>query len=251
MAAVHGLESFPASLRAAVFGASGGIGKALCDLLANCAQIKQLYLFSRSGTGLNAPHIEDMRFDLTDEASIASAAEFCSRDGPLHLVIVTTGILHAGVALQPEKTWRSLDAQAMAHLFAINCIGPALIAKHFLSLLATSDKAVFAALSARVGSIEDNRLGGWHGYRASKAALHQVIRTCAIELARRAPKAFCVALHPGTVDTRLSQPFQANVPAAKLFSPTTAAVHMLDVIDRLPAGGSGQAFAWDGSRIPF
>jgi NAD(P)-dependent dehydrogenase (short-subunit alcohol dehydrogenase family) len=153
--------------------------------------------------------------------------------------------------LQPEKTWRSLSAQSLALSFATNAIGPALIAKYFLELLATREKAVFAALSARVGSIEDNRLGGWHAYRASKAALNMLIRTCAIELARRNPQALCIALHPGTVDTALSRPFQARVPVEKLFAPRYAAQALLGVIDSLDGAQSGNAFAWDGRRIPF
>ena len=139
----------------------------------------------------------------------------------------------------------------MAQSFAVNAIGPALLAKHFLGGLATGDKAVFAALSARVGSIEDNRLGGWYSYRATKAALHMLVRTCAIELARRNPTALCVALHPGTVDTALSRPFQSSVPDGRLFKPRQAAEHLLHVIDSLDASASGRAFAWDGQSLPF
>jgi NAD(P)-dependent dehydrogenase (short-subunit alcohol dehydrogenase family) len=245
------LESFPTRLRAAVFGASGAIGGALCESLARSPRVGRIHAFSRSGVAPTAPVIDAAPFDLTDEASIAAAAERCRREGPLHIVIVATGVLHAGAELQPEKTWRSLDATALARSYAINCIGPALVAKHFLGLLASGEKAVFAALSARVGSIEDNRLGGWHGYRASKAALHQMLRTCAIELARRAPSAYCIALHPGTVDSALSRPFQANVAPQKLFHPAYSATRLLGVIDGLAPGASGQAFAWDGSRIPF
>jgi NAD(P)-dependent dehydrogenase (short-subunit alcohol dehydrogenase family) len=159
-------------------------------------------------------------------------------------------VLHSS-ALQPEKTWRNLSASALLESYAVNTVGPALIAKHFLELLARNEKAVFAALSARVGSIEDNRLGGWHSYRAAKAGLHQIVRTCAIELTRRNPTAICVALHPGTVDTALSRPFQANIAANRLFTPAVAVNHMLGVIDGLSAASTGQAIAWDGKRIPF
>lgn len=127
---------------------------------------------------------------------------------------------------------------------------PALVAKHFLPLLARDRKSVFAALSARVGSISDNQLGGWHAYRASKAALNMLLRTFAIELARRNPRAVCVGLHPGTVDTGLSAPFQANVPEGKLFTPDFAAARLLEVVDRLKPDDSGHVFAWDGQLIP-
>jgi NAD(P)-dependent dehydrogenase (short-subunit alcohol dehydrogenase family) len=190
-------------------------------------------------------------FDLRDEASIAAAAARCGADGPLHLVFVATGVLHDGAGLQPEKSWRALTAQSLAQSFAVNAIGPALLAKHFLEGLATGEKAVFAALSARVGSIEDNRLGGWHSYRAAKAALHMLVRTFAIELARRNPTALCIALHPGTVDTALSRPFQSGVPDGRLFTPRHAAECLLQVIDTLDASASGNAFAWDGQRLPF
>ena len=138
----------------------------------------------------------------------------------------------------------------MQRSFAVNAIGPALAAKHFLPLLAEDRKSVFAALSARVGSISDNSLGGWHAYRASKAALNMILRNLAIELARRHDKAICVGLHPGTVDTGLSSPFQGSVPPGRLFSPAEAAGHLLKVVDGLSPADSGGHFAWDGRRIP-
>ena len=134
--------------------------------------------------------------------------------------------------------------------FAVNAIGPALVAKHVLPLLPRQGKSVFAALSARVGSISDNRLGGWYGYRASKAALNQLIRTLAIELARQRKDAVCVALHPGTVDSALSRPFQGGVSENKLFAPAFAAERLLSVIDEIDASASGQLLAWDGQVIP-
>jgi len=138
----------------------------------------------------------------------------------------------------------------MERSYRINAIGPALVAKHFLPLLTRERKAMFAALSARVGSIEDNQLGGWHAYRASKAALNMLLKTLSIELARQNPTAICVGLHPGTVDTRLSGPFQRGVPEGKLFSPQKSARHLLNVLDTLSPEQSGQIFAWDGQRIP-
>jgi NAD(P)-dependent dehydrogenase (short-subunit alcohol dehydrogenase family) len=173
------------------------------------------------------------------------------RDGaPLRLVIVATGLLHAA-DYQPEKTFRSLDPELLARSFRVNAIGPAMIAKHMLPLLPKRGKSIFAVISARVGSIEDNRLGGWYGYRASKAALNQLTRTLAVELRRQKPEAICVALHPGTVDTALSQPFQGGVEGGKLFTPAYAAERMLSVLNDLSAADSGGFFAWDGQPIPF
>jgi NAD(P)-dependent dehydrogenase (short-subunit alcohol dehydrogenase family) len=243
--------SFPSGMRAAVFGAGGGIGSAVVELLASSARVAKVYAFTRASAAPIHRSVESARFDLHDEASIAAAAHRCKAEGPLHLVFVATGCLHAGTDLQPEKSWRSLSAPSLALSFAINAIGPALIAKHFLESLENGERAVFAALSARVGSIEDNRIGGWHAYRASKAALHMLVRTCAVELARRNPTALCIALHPGTVDTALSKPYQARVSEGRLFTPRYAAESLLRVIDSLEASDSGNAFAWDGQRLPF
>lgn len=171
--------------------------------------------------------------------------------GGVHLVIVATGILHDGETVQPEKTWRALNATSLEKAFRINTVGPALVAKHFLPLLARRRKSAFAVLSARVGSISDNRLGGWYAYRSSKAALNMLVRTLDIELKRSNPDALCVALHPGTVDSRLSRPFQANVPEGKLFSPDVAARHLLSVLDGLAPEQSGKLFAWNGGEVPF
>ena len=161
------------------------------------------------------------------------------------------GILHRGDALQPEKRLRDIDAAAMAEVLRVNTIGPATVARHFLPLMRRDTKSVFAAISARVGSIGDNRLGGWASYRASKAALNMLIKTFSIEHARTHPEGLCVALHPGTVDTDLSRPFQARVPQGKLFTPDDSAEKMLRVLDGLGAGDSGGVFAWDGSRIEY
>ena len=237
------LASFRAPLRALVFGASGGIGGAFADLLAAHDRVEAVYAASRTAT-------PPWNFSLEDEASIAAVAAAAAAAGPLDLVIVATGMLH-DEHLQPEKTWRSLDAAALSRAFAVNTTGPALIAKHTLGLLRRDAKSVFACLSARVGSIEDNRLGGWHAYRASKAALNMLVRSCAVELRQRNAGALCVALHPGTVDTRLSKPFQSGVEPAKLFTPRRSASALLGVLDRLTPADSGRLWAWDGQPIPF
>jgi NAD(P)-dependent dehydrogenase (short-subunit alcohol dehydrogenase family) len=237
------LASFASGLRALVFGAGGGIGAAFAAELGAHPRVAAVHAAARSA----AP---PWAFDLKDEASIEAVAKAAAAEGPLDLVLVATGVLH-GPALRPEKTWRSLDAAALAEAFAINATGPALIAKHTLGLLRRDAKSAFACLSARVGSIEDNRLGGWHAYRASKAALNMLVRSCAVELRQRNPGALCVVLHPGTVDTRLSQPFQGGVDPEKLFAPTRSARALLGVLDRLTPADSGRLFAWDGQAIPF
>lgn len=236
--------------RICVFGASGGIGSALCELLADSDRVTRIYAGARSAVTLKHEKISSFAFDLCDEQSVASAVHDIGNEGPLDLVIVATGVLQTD-ELRPERSWRTLDPKHLASVLAINAIGPALIAKHTLPLLRYSSRSVFAALSAKVGSIEDNRLGGWHGYRASKAALNQLVRNFAIELERKNPQAVAVALHPGTVDTALSKPFQRNLPSGQLISPKTSAANLLEVIKGLTPENSGQLFGWDGVRIPF
>ena len=182
------LGSFGADLNVVVVGASGGIGRALTNILTPNAAVTRIIACSRSGLVPEHFKVRHQSLDLEDEATIANAAEAAQADAAaLDLVIVASGILHAGDALHPEKTWRALDGAALEQVYRINTVGPALVAKHFLPLLARDRKSVFAALSARVGSISDNQLGGWHAYRASKAALNMLVRTFAIELARRNP----------------------------------------------------------------
>ena len=223
----------------AIVGASGGIGSALADLL-ECKGAR-VYRLGRKEDG-------ERYLDLVDEASIASAAKCLKGKEPLDLILVATGYLHTD-SEGPEKDWRHLSADEIAHNFAINATGPALVAKHFLPLLPDGERGGFAALSARVGSVSDNRLGGWYSYRASKAALNMIIRTLSVELARKKPDAFCVALHPGTVETNLSQPFRGNVPEGKLFTPAYSAEKLLGVLSSLGPGQSGRCFDWAGAEI--
>lgn len=247
------MQSLIDGARAVVVGASGGLGAAFVDALTADARIARIDALARDVSRVPTAAGDKVvpgAIDLEDEASIAAAAE--RLDGaPLDLVLVASGVLHDTAGLRPEKTWRQLEAASLLRSYAINAVGPALVAKHLLPRLRRDHKAVFAAISARVGSIEDNRIGGWYAYRASKAALNQLLRTLAVELGRRWPDALCVGLHPGTTDTPLSQPFQANVPAGKLFSPSFAASRLLAVLDGLDAAASGGLYAWDGERIPF
>ena len=226
---------------AAVIGASGAIGAALADALEQEGNFAAVHRFGRSA-GL-------LPLDIADEDSVARAAASLPTDRPLSLVLVATGMLHNRDG-RPEKSMAALDTEWMMENYRINCVGPSLVAKHFLPLMPRTGRSVFAALSARVGSISDNRLGGWHSYRASKAALNMMIRTLAVERTRLAPSSIVVALHPGTVDTRLSAPFQGNVAPGTLFAPDRAALQLLDVIDGLTPADSGRHLAWDGAEIP-
>lgn len=237
--------SLPDGYTAAVFGASGGIGSALVGELAADPRCVIVRAGSRSGGGLSGEKILPFTFDLADSASIARAA---GTVGTPDLILVATGMLHAD-GQQPEKTFRSLDGEAMLRAFTINAVGPAMIARHVFARAPRDSRIVFGALSARVGSISDNRLGGWYSYRASKAALNQLVRTLAVELARTHPGSICVALHPGTVDTPLSKPFQGAVAAEKLFSPQRAAQQLLAVLDGLGPESSGRLIGWDGREI--
>lgn len=240
-----GLGSFGTGVRAAVIGASGGIGAALVELLAGDPGVAEVLAFSRSGRAIDRPKVTAGIIDIADPDSIAAATADL---GDVHLVIVATGLLHAD-GLSPERDLRQLDAASFARAFAVNATGPALVAQALLPRLAKGRKTAFAALSARVGSIGDNRLGGWHAYRASKTALNQLLRTMAIEQARKNPASLVVGLHPGTVDTGLSKPFQRNVP--RLFTPAESAGHLLAVLDRLTPADSGRVFAWDGAAIAW
>lgn len=188
-------------------------------------------------------------FDLTDEASIAAAAAGM-KDEPPEWVIVATGVLTLADGTGPERTYRRIDAARMAEVFVLNTIGPALIAKHTLPLMPRTDRFVFAALSARVGSISDNRLGGWHSYRASKAALNMLLKNLAIELARTHPLGVVAGLHPGTVDSALSQPFQSGLPEGQLTRPDDAAANLIGVLAGLAPEHSGRVFDFRGNEVP-
>ena len=235
-AAVQGL--------AVVIGSGGGLGAALLAHLVRDGQYAKVMGFSR--------HTE-ISLDLGDEASMARAAQavadVCTTANlELRLLIVATGFLH-GEAGQPERSWANLDAGYLEHVFKINTFGPALVMKHFFPLLPKQGRCVAGFMSAKVGSIGDNSLGGWYGYRASKAALNQLVKTASIELTRRNRQGICVALHPGTVSTALSQPFAKtglNVrPAAE------AATDLLTVLQALRPEDTGCLLDYQGQKLPF
>ena len=255
-APVQGLQD-PA--RVLVTGASSGIGLAMVQALLEDAVVARVYAVSRRGgacevlQALRERHGERLQAvaaDLTCDTGLADVAAAAASGGALHLVVNCAGILH-GAGLRPEKSLATLQRDALAQVFALNAFAPVLLAKALLPLLGPGAPRVFASLSARVGSISDNRLGGWYAYRASKAAQNQLLRTLAIEWRRTHPHATCVLLHPGTVDTPLSRPFQANVPPAALSTPGHAARRLLDVIAGLTPADSGRFIAWDGSPVPW
>lgn len=233
---------------AAVFGASGGIGRALCEALA-ARGTSVVHAGSRRGEGPQGSAIQSFSFDLKDEASIAAAAEAMRSDPPAW-VIVATGVLTLPDGTGPERTYKRLDPAVMAEVLALNTIGPALVAKHMLAIMPRGRPFVFAALSARVGSISDNRLGGWHSYRASKAALNMLLKNFALEMARTHPEAVVVGLHPGTVDSALSQPFQTGLAEGQLTAPQQAADNLLGVLAGLTPAHSGRVFDFRGDEVP-
>lgn len=248
----QGLTEDPArQARAVVFGAGGAIGAALVEALAADARVCEIHACARRAPDLESQTIAGHCCDITSDAELARVAAEVGEGGPVDLVIVATGILHDGADVAPEKSMGDIDARRMEQVFRINTFGPALVAKHFLPLLRKQQRNVFAALSARVGSIGDNRLGGWISYRASKAALNMVVKTLSIEQRRKNPESIVVALHPGTVDSRLSAPFQSGVAEDKLFTPGYAAAQLLDVIDGLTPDDTGYVYAWDGKRIDY
>ncbi len=243
------LPNFGAGLNVAVIGASGGLGLAFVEHLSAQSNISKIHAFSRSETTFDNVKVESHHIDITSEVSIKDVAESLKNLVLFDIVIVATGFLHDETS-SPEKTIRDLSFDNLEKVFAVNTFGPALVAKYFLPLLPRDRRSVFACLSARVGSISDNHLGGWYAYRASKAALNMILKNAAIEMARRYKEACIIGLHPGTVDTSLSQPFQRNVSEGKLFTPEYSSAQLLKVINDVSPGQSGKVFAWDGQEVP-
>jgi len=223
----------------AIIGSSGAIGNALTKSCYEKFPSASVFPFSSKA---------DHRIDYSSEESIAAAAALAAKSKPLDLVIVATGLLHDD-SIMPEKSLRDLSTEKFNRIFQANTIIPALMAKYFLPKLNKDKLSIFAALSARVGSISDNHLGGWYAYRCSKAALNMVIKSAAIEVGRVNKKAIITGLHPGTVDSKLSKPFQNNLNHAKIFTPEYSASKLLEVIAKLRVEDTGKCFAWDGKEI--
>jgi NAD(P)-dependent dehydrogenase (short-subunit alcohol dehydrogenase family) len=238
-----------------VMGAGQGIGLEFVRQLLQMEGTHRLYAtYRQSQSDLLAiadPRLCCLSLDITEEAQIEAATKAIRAETTtLHLVINCVGILHEGT-LQPEKSLRQLNAEQLLRYFQVNSIGAALVAKHIQPFFKHSDRAILATLSAKVGSIGDNYLGGWYGYRASKAALNMLMHTAAIEYKRTCPRAIVVTLHPGTTDTQLSLPFQRNVPPEKLFGCDRTVRQLLAVLDQLQERDSGEFFSWDGTRLPW
>lgn len=231
------MQSFPHHFKALVIGASGALGSAFVDVLKanpDCALVEALHRHSQPA------------IDFDREESIADAAQALLSKGPFNVIINAAGILHTP-EFMPEKKLADLQYQQMMETFRANTFGPAMIIRHFSKLL-DSERGVMAILSAKVGSIEDNRLGGWYSYRASKAALNMFVKTAAIEINRTKPRAVLIALHPGTVNSKLSEPFRG---AQIGRTPDAAANDMLGVLDTLTAADTGQFYSYNGDRLPW
>jgi NAD(P)-dependent dehydrogenase (short-subunit alcohol dehydrogenase family) len=257
-----------ASATALIVGASRGIGLGFVQQLLDEPRVTQIYATYRdsasagellalsqwhgaTGGDSQGNRLVLLRMDVTEETQIAAALErIQAESGKLHLALYCVGLLH-GEAFQPEKSLRSLNSDQLLRYFQVNAIGAGLLAKHLMGLLRHGEPSIFAAISAKVGSIGDNELGGWYGYRASKAALNMLMKTTALEYERRCPKARVVLLHPGTTDTQLSQPFQANVPPGKLFSVERTVQQLLAVLSQVGPEDSGKFYSWDGSELPW
>ncbi len=249
------LDSLPDGYRALVVGAQGGIGAALVALLQadpRCGGVWATTRAPRTPTGSGpgdtaAAHA--LAMDLCHEPSIEAAMQGLRAHGPFHVLINAAGVLTLD-GVPPEKRLADLNAEHMARVLAVNALGPAIWLKHAVALLPRQGRCVVATLSARVGSIGDNRKGGWYAYRASKAALNMLWRTAAIEVARQRPEAVLLALHPGTVFSPLSKPFVPDGPEQPgLMRPENAAARLLAVIDTATESGSFKA--WDGSTIEW
>jgi NAD(P)-dependent dehydrogenase (short-subunit alcohol dehydrogenase family) len=255
------LGSFSERSAIVVHGASRGIGLGFARKLVASGRSGPMFFTCRDpesalqlGEMRSACHgsVYVLQMDATQESTVASAASFVrERTEFVDIVINCFGVLHDGAGLRPEKRIADVSAESFARSFSTNAVGPALVAKHFTPLLPKRGRCVLASLSAGVGSIEDNRLGGWYAYRASKAAQNMITRGLSIEIARTKKGAICVALHPGTTATALSEPFTRNVSEDRLFSTERAADQLLAVIDGLQSTDNGRFLAWDGTAIPW
>jgi NAD(P)-dependent dehydrogenase (short-subunit alcohol dehydrogenase family) len=231
-----------------IAGGSGGIGGALVDTLAGRAGVEHVIAtWNRHAPATQYPNVTWQQLDLADEDAVHAWAE---QTGDIDWLINAAGMLHNS-SQGPEKTIRQIDPAFFLENMNTNTLPTLLLAKHLHARFRHGRPAVFATVSAKVGSIEDNRLGGWFSYRASKAALNMCLKTLSIEWQRTLPNVAVVALHPGTTDTALSKPFQKNVPPGQLFAPASTATYLLDVLDGLTPVQTGQFLAFDGERLPW
>ena len=238
------------NLNIVVIGASGALGSEFVKQCADDEKTASVYAFSRSKAEFSSDKVKSHSIDIEDENSIKSASQIASKDVKIDMVIVATGMLHDD-KIMPEKSLKDLSAEKFNKIFSINTIAPALIAKYFLPLLNKERRSIFTAISARVSSISDNRLGGWYSYRASKSALNMVLKNSAIEVKRSNKNAMIVGLHPGTVNSKLSKPFQAGVVSDKLFTPQYSVQKMLEVLKEKTPEDSGDLFDFNGIKIEF
>jgi NAD(P)-dependent dehydrogenase (short-subunit alcohol dehydrogenase family) len=237
------------NLNIAIIGASGAIGAEFVNQYAKNSN-NIIHAFSRSEVSFAHNNVKTHFIDIENETSIKDAAEISTIDTELDIVIVATGMLHNN-DIMPEKSLKDLSADKFQKLFSINTIAPAIIAKHYLPKLKKDKKSLFAALSARVSSVSDNRLGGWYAYRSAKAALNMVLKNSAIEIARTNKNAVIVGLHPGTVDSNLSKPFQSFVKPEKLFTAEYAVTELISVLNGLETSDSGNLYDFHGLKIDF
>ena len=233
----------------AVIGSSGAIGNAVAEILLDDDGVEVIYRFSRDDSNENSDRVKNLYIDIEDEESIKDCIKNLSKDIKFDLVFVATGILHNDNDIFPEKSIRDISQSKLEKVLLVNTIGPALVGKYFIPFLRKDSKSIFAFLSARVGSISDNKLGGWYSYRASKTALNQIIKNFSIEVRRSNPNAIFIGLQPGTVKSFLSKPFKKNVRPGNLFTPEYSATKMLEVIDNLSLEDTGKIYAWDGEEI--
>lgn len=246
--------------QALVVGASRGIGLEFVRYLLETEIIGQVFATYRNPAtagellGLAASHSQRLHcisMDVAHEEQVINGvSEIQTVTHKLHLVINCVGFLHEGT-IQPEKSLKQIDSDHLLRYFQVNSISAILLAKHLFPLLNHAEKNIFATISAKIGSIGDNRLGGWYGYRASKAALNMLLKTASIEYSRKSKNTIIVMLHPGTTNTRLSKPFQRGVPAEKLFPVEKTVRQLIAVLAKVTPADNGAFFSWDGSRLPW
>ena len=233
----------------AVIGSSGAIGNAVSKILLDDESVDSVYNFSRSISSNTSDKENRIYIDIENEESIKDAVDKIPQDIKFDLIFVATGILHNENDVYPEKSIRDISADRFKKVLMINTVGPALVGKYFIPFLNKQNKNVFAFLSARVGSISDNKLGGWYSYRASKTALNQIVKNFSIEIKRSNPNSVFIGLQPGTVKSNLSKPFEKNVQSENLFTPDYSAAKLLEVIDAVTSDDSGKLYAWNGEEI--